>query len=196
MITLSIIEFCGYALIVTVVASTRMLVSVGYTGYPGPEAVGSIIQVGVSMVACVCLNALNRMLIRIGNRADAETGRMLLDASHESIHQLTLGEVFLQRLAPLHRRIRHSRIRYMLFAAYLASASAVPAIATLSAVSATQGSWLRLESHSAARVPVYWNGDRLVYLTFEPACYVHVQIAGVEQARRTCPPLMREVTLP
>jgi hypothetical protein len=51
--------------------------------------------------------------------------------------------------------------------------------------------WRVLDPTGPARMPVYWIGDRYIYITNDgKECLVHVQIAGVEQARRNCTPVI------
>lgn len=98
------------------------------------------------------------------------------------------------------RRVRELRIRLWVLAAYVTMLSVIPFMAWMAAAGAAQQSYEQYRSvdlGAPPRMPVYWVGDRVVYITSEPIkmagvqvgarCEVHVQIARVEQARFVCP---------
>lgn len=89
------------------------------------------------------------------------------------------------------------RIRVFLavISGYLTAILALPAAATVLAAAATASdAWGPVSADTPARVPVYWVGDRVVYLTTEGgSCFVSVQIAGALQTKRKCPPLVTAI---
>lgn len=91
--------------------------------------------------------------------------------------------------------LRYARILRILAAGYIAVFSILPGLALMQVRTALGGSWLKSNDlpDTAERVPVYWIGDRYIYVTNARYCEVHAQILGVEQARRVCPPLLAKM---
>jgi hypothetical protein len=114
----------------------------------------------------------------------------LLDLSKKSIAE---GR---QLVAQRNRLDQRYRLTLGLGAGLMSLAVALPALATIDAVSAAmQEHYAAIAPNTSPRRPVYWVGDRVVYLTTEGTkCYVHVQIANVEQSKRECPRLIAAVT--
>lgn len=92
-------------------------------------------------------------------------------------------------------RVWELRARTWLFCAYATMFVAVPALATWKAIEAAkQGHYVAPDAQSPVRVPVYWVGDRVVYITQDGSCNVNIEIAGALKARHECGTLLTAVT--
>lgn len=102
--------------------------------------------------------------------------------------------------AYLSRRVWELRVRVWLLVGYVCMLTVVPSVAWIHAMGTANQEYAQfhpLSPGSPARLPVYWVGDRAVFVTFEPvalrgvpfgtSCQVHVQMDGIEQTRFTCP---------
>jgi hypothetical protein len=79
--------------------------------------------------------------------------------------------------------------------AYLIMVAGIPATAWFQAMESAQQDRYEPVAGLPARVPVYWVGDRVVFLTFDGAtgCRVNVQITAAVQSVRDCGPSVRAV---
>jgi hypothetical protein len=92
------------------------------------------------------------------------------------------------------RRVWEMRVGGWILSGYISMFIAIPAMAWILAMTSVQQERYRsFDQNAPARVPVYWVGDRVVFLTFDTGCFVHTQIAGVLQSKRSCGRYIRDV---
>lgn len=92
------------------------------------------------------------------------------------------------------RTQRWIKIAAWCFAGLIATTSTLPVLATISALrSAGDGGFVELASGSEPATPVYWVGDRIVYLAQENAsCFVYAKISDNVIAKKKCPNLVAD----
>jgi hypothetical protein len=70
----------------------------------------------------------------------------------------------------------------------------IPALAAADAVRATTAEWERIDATQTTPTPIYWIGDRVVYVTWDHGkCGIHALIANVERGRRDCTPIIAAI---
>lgn len=184
----------GIGLIV-VVSATRPLTILAYGNEVTIDDFGGFIA---AAAICVVLTALWK---RFGphfasvEAGLAKTRRLLKRLKEERVSEATREVVLLKNSASyLAHRVWQIRVGTWIASGYITMAFAIPALAWIVAInSAKQERYDRIDQNTPARVPVYWISDRVVFLTFNDGCFVHTQIAGVLQSKRSCGRYIRAV---
>jgi hypothetical protein len=187
-----------YALVITgctIVASAVPLISHMSAGQAAvPTDVGWILATLV--VGGVMLRRRSTWTTKLENLdAALAKARSSLNSAHDK--QIDTPQIRqLERIRGyLKVRVWQLRATVYIVAAYLVVVSVLPAYANRLALSMADhtSAFVALDANSSPRIPIYWVGDRVVFLTVRPnagECLVTVQIDGGVQTVRDCPPLI------
>jgi hypothetical protein len=112
----------------------------------------------------------------------------------------TVAELTRRRLVAVKRRVKMFGIFIGVSIGFLVAFFILPNLARYEAIYSARNNiaeWRAPNGTNPSRIPVYWTGDRIVYITNDgKECLVHLQIASVEQAIRSCPEVITDASAP
>jgi hypothetical protein len=189
--TAKTLEYVVGVLCFALVASSGTLVKLAYSGaidVASPAVVGC-----AAVVAFVTMRAYRRIRELIGKlQTQLEKAESILkDAASLDAEKQKEAERIKSTCIS---EIRRSKRYIWMFCSIITVSSVIPMVAKLEATRLSKPAhWIRLDPTSEPRIPVYWVGDRVVYLTVEKGCSVHMMIGKDEVARTECPDLIEDV---